>query len=662
MTEYTTSPEAVAQWMSSRARTANWVTTHANGTNFVSPSVAPSLVSDSDDGLSSPTESDAESSHSVPPRMLLRYPDGRPDIPVTASNPYADNQMQMSMQEKEGRPPVAYGDPWATQYAKPPAPVPPTPHIYQNRARAATHPHAMVSHSSSHQSSQPYTHPYLHSQPPGSAMQLPPPPQLQLAPYSQPVAPETIQIHPSPTTPHSAHTSRSHHSHSHHSQSASNSLRSKSLRSNHSQSSRHATLQMIYAPPPPAHPPMPISPTHTQGTQPKDIVSPSPVHAFAGQAPLAADLEAKVDEAVRVDVSPGPEPPLTHFEQAPPGGSSHSQSLAHRGAISHSHSHSYPPPAASSRHRSGSASHSHSHSHSQSAAYPSSRRGSNSSRHDARQHQHQPPSIVYAPSNHNSETASYNYNPPLITAHRPSHVHQPHASSMQRTASIHPGESSQAYPPSPRDAEPRSRTPRTHHHATRTLAASYSDPTPLASAAAAPAHGATWAGRSRSRGRLYEDFSRTPSPNAGGERRREGQRRRRYDGGRWDDADREDDASSHSSASTYYVIPSPGQKVKVLGPRSNLTSLASSMYRRESHDTGPSRAAAAYEPAPTPSPTQHQHQHQQKRPLLQRLLHVPRFPLSRGHPSAGPEPVPEPALRAREGGHRMRRRQSETVR
>lgn len=79
--------------MSARERTALWVNAHSpNGTvpAFVPPSYPPSLVTDSDAPSYGPTDSDEESSHSLPPRMVLRYNDGRPDIPITTEyNPHS---------------------------------------------------------------------------------------------------------------------------------------------------------------------------------------------------------------------------------------------------------------------------------------------------------------------------------------------------------------------------------------------------------------------------------------------------------------------------------------------------------------------------------------------------------------------------------------------
>lgn len=80
MTEYTTSSHAFREYMSARERTARWVQCHSPiEEGFYSPSIPPSVI----DGLvpSSPP-SEADSSHSTPPKMVLRYNDGRPDIPI----------------------------------------------------------------------------------------------------------------------------------------------------------------------------------------------------------------------------------------------------------------------------------------------------------------------------------------------------------------------------------------------------------------------------------------------------------------------------------------------------------------------------------------------------------------------------------------------------
>lgn len=83
MTEYATDPEAIHEFLTARDRTINWVDVHSRGVPFMSPSSPPSILSDEDAPSYGPSESDASSSHSLPPRMLLRYEDGRPDIPIS---------------------------------------------------------------------------------------------------------------------------------------------------------------------------------------------------------------------------------------------------------------------------------------------------------------------------------------------------------------------------------------------------------------------------------------------------------------------------------------------------------------------------------------------------------------------------------------------------
>ncbi|KAI0353901.1 hypothetical protein OH77DRAFT_1497032 [Trametes cingulata] len=84
MTEYATDPEAIQEFLTARDRTANWVNVHSQGINFVPPSSPPSIISDSDAPSYGPSESDSSSTHSTPPRMVLRYPDGRPDVPISS--------------------------------------------------------------------------------------------------------------------------------------------------------------------------------------------------------------------------------------------------------------------------------------------------------------------------------------------------------------------------------------------------------------------------------------------------------------------------------------------------------------------------------------------------------------------------------------------------
>ncbi|PPQ66192.1 hypothetical protein CVT26_011051 [Gymnopilus dilepis] len=84
MTEYTTSPHAFREFMSARERTQRWIqSVSPSDAELYSPSVPPSVL----EGLipSSPP-SEADSTNSTPPRMVLRYNDGRPDVPIPHPN------------------------------------------------------------------------------------------------------------------------------------------------------------------------------------------------------------------------------------------------------------------------------------------------------------------------------------------------------------------------------------------------------------------------------------------------------------------------------------------------------------------------------------------------------------------------------------------------
>jgi hypothetical protein len=80
MTEYTTSPQAVQVYRSSRERTEHWVRSHSPyHSQFHSPESPPSVVGDIE---FEERDSDDGSSHSLPPKMMLKYGDGR-DIPIS---------------------------------------------------------------------------------------------------------------------------------------------------------------------------------------------------------------------------------------------------------------------------------------------------------------------------------------------------------------------------------------------------------------------------------------------------------------------------------------------------------------------------------------------------------------------------------------------------
>ncbi|CAK5265208.1 unnamed protein product [Mycena citricolor] len=83
MTEYTTSSQAIRDYLSSKERTRQWVQHRTDPPELCySPSIVPSILDDPDFVPSTP--SDAGSTHSLPPKMVLRYTDGRPDVPIPA--------------------------------------------------------------------------------------------------------------------------------------------------------------------------------------------------------------------------------------------------------------------------------------------------------------------------------------------------------------------------------------------------------------------------------------------------------------------------------------------------------------------------------------------------------------------------------------------------
>jgi hypothetical protein len=468
MTEYTTDPEAVAHFLAARARTANWVDS-LEGKALVPPSAAPSLVSDTDDGLSSP-DSDAESSHSLPPRMVLRYPDGRPDVTVSANS-----QWQPQSQKPTSSP----------YHARPP----PHSHGY------------------------PPSNPNIRSRSSSNAVPLYVTPPAPIVATQQP---ETIHVRPSPTSPGPQHSPNVYSIPDTHN-SPSMPPHSRSMRSTHSSRPPPSTLQIYASPPVPSSQSQsaPVSPTResSRSAQQPPIIAPSPVYGFP--------------------------PPSSPQDPPLPGPSTHSRT--HSRTHSYSSSHSYPHPPIAQSHNpgppssfpSGSAQRLRRHSSRAAASHPDpsqphpadSQSGSHLGSSAPGSRRHGPPSIIYAPSAHSS---SYTYNPPVITSRPPTTIHAP--------------------------------TPR-HAHAHR-MAQSISDPTPIGGSL----------GRNSNRGRLFEGFSRTPSPNTARARakerskkdksRKDRSRRREGNGGSDDDDD--DDGASFGSGSTYYVLPSPGQKIKVV--------------------------------------------------------------------------------------------------
>ena len=104
MTEYTTSSQAIREYMTSRERTAHWVQSHSPN-EFYSPSVPPSVI----DGFVPSPPSEVESSLSTPPRMVLRYPDGRPDVPIQPLEPIHPRSRRR--EDSSSRSPVSPNNP-----------------------------------------------------------------------------------------------------------------------------------------------------------------------------------------------------------------------------------------------------------------------------------------------------------------------------------------------------------------------------------------------------------------------------------------------------------------------------------------------------------------------------------------------------------------------
>jgi len=125
MTEYTTSSQAVREYMTSRERTAYWVQSHEEA-DFYSPSAPPSAL----DGWVPPSPvSEVESSHSLPPRMVLRYGNGAPDVPITNGvEPHRSGRSRRRRDESRSRSPNS------------PTTSPHSSSSAHNRSRSGSHP------------------------------------------------------------------------------------------------------------------------------------------------------------------------------------------------------------------------------------------------------------------------------------------------------------------------------------------------------------------------------------------------------------------------------------------------------------------------------------------------------------------------------------------
>lgn len=103
MTEYTTSPDAIQLFTNSKERTAYWVRSHSpRRSQFHSPDSPPSVVGDVEE-----RESDEDSTHSLPPKMVLRYGGSRADIPISHWH-YENAHDPRHGPNHRGRPHTAY--------------------------------------------------------------------------------------------------------------------------------------------------------------------------------------------------------------------------------------------------------------------------------------------------------------------------------------------------------------------------------------------------------------------------------------------------------------------------------------------------------------------------------------------------------------------------
>ncbi|KAI8984924.1 hypothetical protein BD414DRAFT_418105 [Trametes punicea] len=451
MTEYTTDPEAIQEYMTARQRTANWVDVHSQGINFVSPSSPPSVISDSDAPSYGPSESDSESSHSVPPRMVLRFPDGR-NVPIDsngASSPPRSRRNNTYGPQSSAR----HSRSRSGSHAPPPAAdVPPVPPAqYAQTLSYAT------------------------------GTQYAPSAHTRIAP---PRSPETIRILPSrepePSTPSPVRVSASASASSHHSRAV-------------------PAVQAVFQPQP-----------RQASIRPNQHTDRVP--------PLADPLHT----SNRSTIAPTPWHGSTTAHAPPYSGAP--------GAIAHSQSQP-----ASVSHSSGS----RFYEHAGLASRPPSQLP----------YAYSPPAIVYAPS---SRHAGSNYRPPAIV-YSPSshgHHHRPPAPGIAYSRSDplpHPNQYSPIQTNAGRTlftSAHGSASPSHHseHHSQR--GSPPRDESRVRSRASSAVRGrlaardVPYAQRPRSR-------TRSPTPSLS-----------------------ESDMASDSSGSTYYVLPSPGQKVQIIVPNS----------------------------------------------------------------------------------------------
>ncbi|KZT01030.1 uncharacterized protein LAESUDRAFT_731611 [Laetiporus sulphureus 93-53] len=487
MTEYTTSSDAVREYLTAQERTARWVNAHLpNGASaeFLSPSHPPSILDDSDAPSYGP-DSDNESSHSLPPRMVLHYGGGKPDIPISTD----------------------YGGSHSRTGSK--------THVATHR-RSKSGSHVQDRQSKTSKTQVPFTQSVSYD--PSHPTNSPP----VEDPYTPPHSPENIIILPSRQESEAQQPTREG------SQAAqSPSHNSPSDSRSHSQSPLGApgslSLQGELPPLPQQIPNAAERASHSpsyNGSQ-QDVVAPSPMRAFdQTRVPLPVGL-----------------PPMVY---------SHSRSPSHPHA----------PP----------------------TSYVSSARSATAQ--SQLPYAYHPPAIVYAPSSKHSKS---HYSPPAIV-YSPSATQAPRSREAPTIAYSHSA-------PVPQLSH-RPRYGSTPYHSM------HSSPTIAEEPALVPY------GRSYSSGRSASRDARTPATSVmyvpADPRPRS---RPSRDSSPSDD---ESERGSRTSGSTYYVLPTPGQKVKIVVPH------AASIY------TATSTTKSAHSPQSAHSGS--------KRPFFQRIFSIPKLP------------------------------------
>lgn len=530
MTEYTSDPIAVAQYHAARARTGAWVQTLAGVPTRANPSAPPSLVDDSDaeDGLPSPVSVDSDSDTSLPPRMVLRYPDGR-DVAIGPSKEERlAREREREHRRRKGKQRASHGSyvpalspPGSALFVPPPGPA---EHITILSSSSST-PHSLYAPYPAYPShpSYPSSHSHYPALPSSHATARYAPPLLHTVPSAPVVGPSARSTHPSSGI------SRS----------------------------------------------MPVSPTRTRFSN-GPVHSPSPVYAFSPDPPVAVEDLDRESEALDTRVHETPRALAVHNPE-PDSESEHE----------HEHGHEHEPEPARSF-----------------IPEPIHTPDATSSS-QSRRHRTRPPALVYAASNHGPLYASFD--PPRIVPSSEYPLEREHSLSVPAPIPVAPSRSD-PLPPShhshhtsthsrSRDALLPSSLLSHHSHHSR-HAPSHSDPTP-------PSHHSSHHSSHRSRVKSRSSWekihaSSIPSPDrlppvqaqdlqpmsrglglglarfySRGQRDRDGARDKERESGAREQGRGSKlrkaprgmvpaDAPSDSSGSTYYVLPSPGQKVLVV--------------------------------------------------------------------------------------------------